>query len=214
MKRWVLLLLGGLMMMSLVSALDVASTMGDGIYLSPPVFNNNTGQVNMSDFWDDLDTPANIFANGMWTRTGTEITQTNSGDNVIISNGNLTIGDTDVKISRSALNVMQIDASRIHLIGATDANTELRIQADASEFPRVTFYEDSTLEGLIDYHLGNNQLRFSNQVSGGTGIVFITRGEDRLLIEDRGNVAIGIGDATDRLHVNTSSSDVARFEST
>lgn len=53
--------------------------------------------VNSSDYWDNLDTPLDITQNGMWTRTGTTLEPTNSGDDVTVT-GVGTFGATDQTI--------------------------------------------------------------------------------------------------------------------
>ncbi len=97
--------------LSFVSGLDVRTTpdvVGVNIVpitVSGITFNNNTGSVNSSDFWDNLDTPADISGSEFWYNQTTasleqgqdiflNLSGRNANQNINISPYNLSIGQT------------------------------------------------------------------------------------------------------------------------
>lgn len=100
-KRIFVVFILGLFVIGFVSATSVGVsesefTEGKVVYTSPLVsFNNGTAYVNSSNFWDNLDTPAdilhNLLSNLAWSVAGhTMDTDLDMNDNDITTTGNFT----------------------------------------------------------------------------------------------------------------------------
>jgi len=106
-----------------------------------PSTNFSTKNVNRSDYWDDLDTPADITSNGMWTRTGALVNPTNIADTIYtegqfqdegLTDGGVLFADTGGVIATDASFLQWGDSDNRLSVGKTvDANVKLDVQSTA-----------------------------------------------------------------------------------
>jgi len=167
MKRWFLMMIGVILMMGLVSAVTVEPTrdVDDGQFpvAAPPIVveNISLAMVNSSEFWDNLNTPADIFLDNL----GNVFVPSPSTNQVLSFNGTSWTAETlvfTVDTQKNALGFLFNDTSTIFLnesllnetIDARVVIGDTNTQRNASGFlfndTDSIFFNESLLNETID----------------------------------------------------------------
>ncbi len=160
----------------------------------PPPFDNNTGNVNSSDFWDDLDTPADININDLNYSFTDGSVIFSDGVGLAEDNGNLFWDDVNNRLGIGT----NSPTDRLHVRGTNPIiNVHANTPGSGLELKQSSDATGSILlesAGLFTIGTSNN-----NDLSQ---IAFVSRGEvEAMRLDEDGKLGIGTNNPSRKLHV-------------
>ena len=119
---------------------------------------------------------------GTWTRSGTEVSLTNAGDDLNVDSGTLFV---DASTDRVGIGTTSVSAG-LHVV--KDVNPVLKLDRGTANTANANWYYNGTLTGQVSAANADYQL---SAVGASTPMSFYVNGSQRMRIDSSGNVGIG-----------------------